>query len=142
MGISLIFSKIQTIKYNLINKYYLSIMERDSENLQNTRKEDHFVDDIENVSYTYWKRESDTPFSNQFVPQKSNPNLVEDASKNTNTNYGSVWNKAGTWEEKHFTKNQIEQFINSNLSEKSIEFENYISLDKISSFSGDVNLKF
>ena len=116
-------------------------MDQDLENFQNTKKIDHVEDDIKNVSYTYWKRESDTPFSNKFIPQKSNPILLEDFT-NTNTNYGSAWNKAGTWEEKHFTKNQIEEFINLNLSEKSIQYENSISLDNISSFSGDVNLKF
>jgi hypothetical protein len=57
-------------------------------------------DDIKNVddkpSYTYWKRQSDDPFSNQFQPQKSSGSLGDEETNNSNK-YGSAWNKAGTW---------------------------------------------
>ena len=43
-------------------------------------------------SYTYWKRESDNPFSDQFKPTKTNSN-----NEDNNVNFGSAWNKAGTW---------------------------------------------
>lgn len=58
----------------------------DTENLENFQK----------PSYTYWKRESDKPFSNEFTPQKSNE-LIQNEENNKNNIAGSAWNKAGTW---------------------------------------------
>lgn len=50
-------------------------------------------DEIQKPSYTYWKRESDDPFSNDFKPTKSDDSIKEEH----NSQYGSAWNKAGTW---------------------------------------------
>jgi len=66
--------------------------------MEKSKKNEDIVDDNENIekpSYTYWKRESDKPFSNEFVPQKSNSNI--DGLDNNNNSVGSAWNKAGTW---------------------------------------------
>ena len=89
---------------------------------------------IEKPSYTYWKRESDKPFSNDFKPQISQPVVVE----NTNTHVGSAWNKAGTWEEKHLTKNQLENFFAESLKNKS-PFADTFAIEKITSYTGDVS---
>jgi len=66
--------------------------------MEKSKKNEDIVDDNENIekpSYTYWKRESDKPFSNEFVPQKSNSNI--DGLDNNKNSVGSAWNKAGTW---------------------------------------------
>lgn len=51
-------------------------------------------DELKKQSYTYWKRESDDPFSENFKPQKSDGDKQEDQNQQQ---YGSAWNKAGTW---------------------------------------------
>lgn len=66
--------------------------------MEKSKKNEDVLDDNENIekpSYTYWKRESDKPFSNEFVPQKSNSNL--ERQENNQNSGGSAWNKAGTW---------------------------------------------
>ena len=63
------------------------------ENVENVEKVEN-VENEENFkkpSYTYWKRESDKPFSNEFIPQKSITTIEN------NNKAGSAWNKAGTW---------------------------------------------
>lgn len=97
---------------------------------------DEETENIEKPSYTYWKRESDNPFSNEFKPQKSDSNLSDNSQ--TSNNLGSAWNSAGTWEEKHLTKNQLEEYINKSLQAKPRSIADSISLDKISSYTGDV----
>jgi hypothetical protein len=91
---------------------------------------------IEKASYTYWKRESDKPFSNEFKPQKSDPNLSENSQNSGN--FGSAWNRAGTWEEKHLTKIQLEEFFNKSLKNKIRVLGDSLSFTKISNYSGDV----
>jgi hypothetical protein len=108
-------------------------MENDGKHLNEEENES-----IEKPSYTYWKRESDTPFSNEFRPQKSDSNLGEN-SQNPG-NFGSAWNRAGTWEEKHLTKNQIEEFFNKSLKNNTRILFNSMVVDKISSYSGDVKI--
>ncbi len=66
--------------------------------MENNQKNDNNIEEVETnekPSYTYWKRESDKPFSNEFQPQKSN-NLNSQENSNQST-VGSAWNKAGTW---------------------------------------------
>lgn len=61
----------------------------------NTNEEIHDIENIEKPSYTYWKRESDKPFSNEFQPKKSDSfNANQPSNQGT---VGSAWNKAGTW---------------------------------------------
>jgi hypothetical protein len=94
---------------------------------------------IEKPSYTYWKRESDNPFSSEFVPTK-NDTTVEDKSQSTTVNaYGSAWNKAGTWEEKHLGKSQVEDFLNQTAADLNTTFNNFFKIDNFESYSGDVN---
>jgi hypothetical protein len=66
-----------------------------SEKSENTETEN--LENFQKPSYTYWKRESDKPFSNEFTPQKSDPLIVNDSKLENNNNAGSAWNKAGTW---------------------------------------------
>ena len=54
-------------------------------------------ENLEKPSYTYWKRESDKPFSNEFTPQKSDLSIENDSKLDNNNKAGSAWNKAGTW---------------------------------------------
>ena len=49
---------------------------------------------------------------------------------------GSAWNTAGTWEEKHYKKPQLEEYFNSVIESK--QFEGF-SIIKFSNFSGDVS---
>lgn len=66
--------------------------------MQNSNKNEDIPEDSEMIdkpSYTYWKRESDKPFSTDFTPQKLN---TTNTQINSNQNsQGSAWNKAGTW---------------------------------------------
>ncbi len=114
-------------------------MNQNSVDPQNSNNKQELDDELQNISYTYWKRDSDKNSLNEYNPQKRNTNAIEESSKN---HLGSVWNKAGTWEEKHLTKIQVEEFLNSKLSEKSLKIENSIKLDKISSYIGDVFIIF
>jgi len=64
--------------------------------MENSKKNEENNEDIENIekpSYTYWKRETDKPFSQEFTPQRTNSNIQE----NNQNAVGSAWNKAGTW---------------------------------------------
>lgn len=67
-------------------------MEKENKNIENASDEI----EIEKPSYTYWKRESDKPFSKEFTPQKSQ-SLTDKEETNKTSTVGSAWNKAGTW---------------------------------------------
>ncbi len=108
----------------------------EQENLTKVSNEEE-VENMEKPSYTYWKRETDTPFSNDFKPQKSDSNVSED-TQNSAGNFGSAWNRAGTWEEKHLTNIQLEEFFNKSLRNKTRLVGDSLSIDKVSSFTGDV----
>lgn len=111
--------------------------------IKNDKKEANDSSDEElgesKPSYTYWKRESDNPFSNDFKPQKSDTNL--DNQNDNTSNYGSAWNKAGTWEEKHLTKKQMEEFFNDLVDKKNCLFSNSFRIKKVSNYSGDVRFR-
>jgi hypothetical protein len=66
-----------------------------SENSEKTETEN--LENFKKPSYTYWKRESDKPFSNEFTPQKSDLSIENDSKLDNNNKAGSAWNKAGTW---------------------------------------------
>ena len=108
---------------------------------QNTKNEESFEEEVEKPSYTYWKRESDTPFSNDFKPQKSETVLSDNTKISSGNANASVWNTAGTWEEKHLTKTQLEDFFNESLK-KNQNFNDTFVIDQITSYSGDVRLKY
>ena len=63
-------------------------------------------------------------------------------NENTDNKNGSAWNKAGTWEEKHFKKNQIEEFFNKTLKDSCKKFGDIFMIEKIGAYSGDVNKNF
>lgn len=79
--------------------------------------------------YGYWKREGDLEGLDQKKPVVSNTNTLE-----SKVSAGSAWNTAGTWEEKHYNKQQIESFFNSKLTSFK---HNELSIDKINGYSGD-----
>jgi hypothetical protein len=88
--------------------------------------------------YGYWKREGDLKDNEKFIPKVvSNSNDVK--VEENKISVGSVWNTAGTWEEKHYNKKQIEEFFNTTLSKK--EFTGFI-IQSISGYSGDVSLVY
>jgi hypothetical protein len=51
--------------------------------------------------------------------------------------FGSAWNQAGTWEEKHLKQNQVEDFFNNIIKRDNVKFGDYKVKD-ISNYSGDV----
>ena len=106
----------------------------DKKDSKNTKKDD---DDIGEVSYTYWKRDSDIKADHKgFQPQAtSTPVNVE---KNTN-NAGSAWNQAGTWEEKTVTKKMFEDFFNDFIKKNEKKYKNAFVFDEISGYSGEVS---
>lgn len=115
----------------------------EKENSKKNKNDDSVEEEVEKIdkpSYTYWKREHDKPFSNDFAPQKSNPVVSE--TTNQTGNYGSAWNKAGTWEEKHLNKNQFEDFFNQSIKKNKLNINDYCILDGVSSYSGDVRFYF
>ena len=106
----------------------------DKKDSKKTKKDD---DDIGEVSYTYWKRDSDIKADHKgFQPQAtSTPVNVE---KNTN-NAGSAWNQAGTWEEKTVTKKMFEDFFNDYIKKNEKKYKNAFVFDEISGYSGEVS---
>ena len=104
---------------------------------KDSKKEKKDDDDIGEVSYTYWKRDSDIKADHKgFQPQvTSTPVNVE---KNTN-NAGSAWNQAGTWEEKTVTKKMFEDFFNDYIKKNEKKYKNAFVFDEISGYSGEVS---
>ena len=97
-------------------------------------------DDIGQVSYTYWKRDSDIKADHVgFQPQAT----ATPANINQNNNRaGSAWNQAGTWEEKTITKNQFESFFNEYIKKNKKEYKGVFVFDEISGYSGEVSFIF
>lgn len=92
---------------------------------------------LEKPSYTYWKRDSDKAADHtQFHPQPAAP--IKESQPQVNK-IASCWNKAGTWEEKKLNKNQVEEFFNGKMKETPFTYKDAFKLDKIHSYSGDVN---
>ena len=67
-------------------------------------------------------------------PQPVNNNQPQ----NQQGQIGSAWNKAGTWEEKKVTKNQLESFFNEYIKKNKKEYKDAFYLDEFSNYSGDV----
>ena len=108
-------------------------MEKDNKGKENI--EDEEIDQVlkqNSGGYGYWKREGDL---NEL--EFSKPKVVEkEIKEDSKAMLGSAWNTAGTWEEKHYKKQQIEEYFNSVIENK--KFEGF-SIIKFSSFSGDVS---
>ena len=96
-------------------------------------------DELGEVSYTYWKRESDLKADHKgFQPQATTTPV--NINQNTN-NAGSAWNQAGTWEEKTITKNQLESFFNDYIKNNKKEYKDAFVFDEFSGYSGEVSFK-
>ena len=106
----------------------------DKKDSKNKKKDE---EDIGEVSYTYWKRDSDIKADHKgFQPQAtSTPVNIE---QNTN-NAGSAWNKAGTWEEKPVTKKMFEEFFNDYIKKNQKKYKNIFVFDQVSGYSGEVS---
>ena len=101
---------------------------------ENTNDNKNNEEDLTVGGYGYWKREGDLINNDVFKPTKVE-NLETIKNEDKKTSLGSAWNTAGTWEEKHYKKNQIEDFFNTNLEKK--DFGSFI-ISGISGYKGDV----
>ena len=102
-------------------------------------------EELGEVSYTYWKRESDLQADHKgFQPEKvtNPPQEINNPSQNQQGQIGSAWNKAGTWEEKKVTKIQLESFFNEYINKNKKEYKDAFYFDKFSDYSGDVRNNF
>ena len=96
-------------------------------------------EDLGEVSYTYWKRESDLQADHKgFQPQATSTPV--NINQNNN-NVGSAWNQAGTWEEKTITKNQFESFFNDYIKNNKKEYKNIFVFDEFTNYKGEVSFK-
>ena len=105
----------------------------DKKDSKKSKKDD---EDIGEVSYTYWKRDSDIKADHKGFQPQATPTPVN-INQNTN-NAGSAWNKAGTWEEKPVTKKMFEDFFNDYLKKNEKKYKDVFVLDEISGYSGEV----
>ncbi len=108
-------------------------MEKDDKNTtdKNVNKEE---EDIQ-VNYGYWKRESDLIDRDKFIPK-----IIEDPDKlvlENKNSLGSAWNTAGTWEEKHYKMNNVEEFLNNQFKSKSYPG---LSFSEVKGMTGDVRI--
>jgi len=110
--------------------------EKDKNKDKNKKKED---EELGEVSYTYWKRDSDIKADHVgFQPQAT----TAPVSVNQNDNKaGSAWNQAGTWEERPITKNQLESFFNDYIKKNKKEYKDTFVFDEFSGYSGEVSEK-
>ena len=114
---------------------------KDSKEKKNRKGTD---EELGEVSYTYWKRESDLQADHKgFQPEKvTNPPPQTNPSVSQQNNIGSAWNKAGTWEEKKVTKSQLESFFNDYITKNKKEYKNAFFLSEFSNYSGDVSIYY
>ena len=100
-------------------------------------------EELGEVSYTYWKRESDLQADHKgFQPEKVTNPPPSNNNQNLQNQIGSAWNKAGTWEEKKVTKNQLEAFFNEYIKKNKKEYKDAFFMDEFSNYSGDVRKYF
>ena len=117
--------------------------EEDKKTEKNKKERKGTDEELENVSYTYWKRESDLQADHKgFQPEKVvNPTPISNTTPQTQQ-IGSAWNQAGTWEEKKVTKSQLESFFNEYISKNKKEYKDAFFFDEFSNYSGDVRKLF
>ena len=95
-------------------------------------------EELGEVSYTYWKRESDIQADHKgFQPEKVTTQPVPENPQPQTNQIGSAWNKAGTWEEKKLNKSQIESFFNEYINKNKKEYKSAFFLSEFSNYSGD-----
>ena len=109
-------------------------MEKDNDNKEEKQVNKEEEEDIQ-VNYGYWKRESDLIDRDKFIPKSiENPDQLVLENKNS---LGSAWNTAGTWEEKHYKMNTVEEYLNNAFKSKNVSG---LSFSDIKGMSGDVRL--
>jgi hypothetical protein len=109
------------------------------EKKDSSEEKQNIVPNDEEISvggYGYWKREGDLKDNDRFIPKPINNNQGTKVVE-SNVTGGSAWNSAGTWEEKHYNKKNIEEFFNTFISKK--EFSGFI-IQSMSGYSGDVSI--
>ena len=114
--------------------------DRDKKDSKEKKERKGTDEELGEVSYTYWKRESDLQADHKgFQPEKvSSPTLVQNPQPQPNQ-IGSAWNQAGTWEEKKVTKTQLESFFNEYISKNKKEYKKAFFFSEFSNYSGDVS---
>ncbi len=119
--------------------------EKDKKDSKDKKPRKGTDEELGEVSYTYWKRESDLQADHKgFQPEKvENPQPVNNNQpQNQQGQIGSAWNKAGTWEEKKVTKNQLESFFNEYIKKNKKEYKDAFTFDEFTNYSGDVSKLF
>ncbi|XP_074286779.1 uncharacterized protein LOC141611989 isoform X1 [Silene latifolia] len=90
-------------------------------------------------SYTYWVRQSTADAAPLPVPKKLSSQDQNNSSQTPNL--GSVWNSAGTWEEKNLNKWATERIKELLSSVGSLEFSNgKAEVSEVSTCTGDAFL--
>jgi len=116
--------------------------EKDKKHSKDKKPRKGTDEELGEVSYTYWKRESDLQADHKgFQPEKvTSPQVAQNTQPQKNQ-IGSAWNQAGTWEEKKVTKNQLESFFNEYITKNKKEYKKAFYLNQFSNYSGDVSIK-
>ena len=99
-------------------------------------------DELGEVSYTYWKRDSDLQADHKgFQPEKvTDTNLLNNnQTQNQQNKVASAWNQAGTWEEKKISKEKVESFLNEYITKNKKEYKKAFTFEEFSHYSGDVS---
>ena len=116
--------------------------EKDKKDSKDKKPRKGTDEELGEVSYTYWKRESDLQADHKgFQPEKvTSPQVAQNTQPQKNQ-IGSAWNQAGTWEEKKVTKSQLESFFNEYIAKNKKEYKKAFYLNQFSNYSGDVSIK-
>ncbi len=80
--------------------------------------------------------------NNNGQKQKEQNENNKEQNNSNNNNVGSVWNKAGTWEEKKITKKQLEDFFNNYIEKNKKNYKDSFFFEEFNSYSGDVRIFF
>ncbi|GAB4833078.1 hypothetical protein Ancab_007137 [Ancistrocladus abbreviatus] len=92
-------------------------------------------------SYTYWVREATADEAPLPVPKKLSAEDVSNLSYQPTASLGSVWNKAGTWEEKNLNKWAADRIKELLVSVDSLEFASgKVEITEVSRCAGDAFL--
>ncbi|GMH10711.1 hypothetical protein Nepgr_012552 [Nepenthes gracilis] len=98
------------------------------------------VSEKQESSYTYWVRQATADPAPLPVPKKLSPEDLSNLSSQQ-TALGSVWNRAGTWEEKNLNKWATDRIKELLISVGSLEFSNgKAEIKEVSRCTGDAFL--
>ncbi|KAG5564782.1 hypothetical protein RHGRI_000853 [Rhododendron griersonianum] len=91
-------------------------------------------------SYTYWVREVREDAAPLPLPKKLDPHDLSNHSQHPPSHLGSVWNRAGTWEEKNLNKWASDRIKELLISVGSLEFSGgRAEITEVSKCVGDRN---